>query len=218
VTSAQIHVILYDMNAEPRTRYHSPLRDRQKNQTRDLILDAAERMLSRANMREVTIADVARAAEVTERTVYRHFPTRENLLAACWRRALRTFLRGQTAEVETLDQMLDLTREAFKIFDAHEGVVRALIESPDGREVRKEPGRRRFEALIRTFEKILPGHPAEDIKAIAAATHAIASTPAWCHLRDQCGLTGEQAGEVVVRAISQMVEAARMASKTAKKA
>jgi AcrR family transcriptional regulator len=203
-------------NGKP--RYNSPLRDRQKKQTRDLILDAAERMLSRANVREVTIADVARAAEVTERTVYRHFPTREDLLAACWRRALRTFLRGQTAEVETLEQMLDLTREAFKIFDRHEGVVRALIESPDGREVRKAPGQRRFEALMRTFENILPGHPADHIKAIAAATHAIASTPAWCHLRDQCGLDGAQAGDVVVLAISLMVEALKGRADAAKNA
>lgn len=207
------------MNSDDaRARYHSPLRDRQKKQTRDLILDAAERMLSRANVREVTIADVARAAQVTERTVYRHFPTREDLLAACWRRALRTFLRGQTAEVETLDQMLDLTREAFKIFDQHEGVVRALIESPDGREVRKEPGQRRFEALIRTFEKILPDHPAQDIRTLAAATHAIASTPAWCHLRDQCGLNGAQAGDVAVLAISLMVEAVKRRAEASKKA
>ena len=206
------------MNDAAKPRYHSPLRSRQKEQTRELILDAVGRILQGANVTQVTIADVARAAEITERTIYRHFPTREDLLEACWRRALRTALRGDTSEVETLDKMLALTREAFRIFDQHEGIVRALIESPEGREVRKRPGQQRLQALERAFGKILADVPGDLVKTVALATHAIASTPVWAHLRDQCGLDGEQAGDLVTLAIKLMVEGAKRRAKASVRA
>ncbi len=117
-----------DESAKP--RYHSPLRSRQKEQTRDLILNAVDAILRRANVAEVTFAGVAREADVTERTIYRHFPTREDLLNASWRRALRAFIRGQTQQVETLEQILELTRAAYENFDANDGIVRAIISAP----------------------------------------------------------------------------------------
>jgi len=86
-----------DDSAKP--RYHSPLRSRQKEQTRDLILNAVDAILRRAPVSEVTIAAVARQAEVTERTIYRHFPAREDLLNASWRRALRAFTGGQNTAI-----------------------------------------------------------------------------------------------------------------------
>src|SRR5476649_1650755 len=123
LTGTAFHVIIHDMNDDSRAKYHSPLRSRQKEQTRDLILNAVDAILRRAPVAEVTIAAVARQADITERTIYRHFATREDLLNASWRRALCAFIRGQTAQVETLDQILELTRAAYENFDANEGIV-----------------------------------------------------------------------------------------------
>ena len=57
-------------------------RDRQKAVTRDQILQAVGRRLESSPMDELSFADVAKDAGVGERTVYRHFPTREALLGA----------------------------------------------------------------------------------------------------------------------------------------
>ncbi len=57
-------------------------RDRQKALTRDQILQAVGRRLESSPMDDLSFADVARDAGVGERTVYRHFPTREALLGA----------------------------------------------------------------------------------------------------------------------------------------
>jgi AcrR family transcriptional regulator len=203
------------MNAESKPRYRSPLRDRQKEQTRDLILDAVDRILRQATVSQVTIADVAKAAEVTERTIYRHFATREDLLNAAWRRALRAFIRGQTNQVETLDEILELTRAAFKNFDANEGIVRAIIGSPEGVEVRRRPAEIRLDILKRAYGRLLAGVPEDQAQAVLLATHALSSASVWSHLRDYCGLDGERAGDISAKAIELMVEAAKARAKPA---
>ena len=71
------------MNDAP-PRYTSPLRDRQKAETRELILRAVGRRLEAGGVEELSFAEVAAEAKVGERTVYRHFPTKEALLGAFW--------------------------------------------------------------------------------------------------------------------------------------
>jgi AcrR family transcriptional regulator len=203
------------MNDEAKPRYHSPLRTRQKEQTRDLILNAVDAILRRAPVSEVTISGVAREADVTERTIYRHFATREDLLNASWRRALRAFIRGQTQQVETLEQILELTRAAYENFDANEGIVRAIISAPEGVEVRKRPAEIRLEMLQRAYAGLLAGLPEDQIKTVVLATHVLSSASTWSHLRDYCGLNGAEGGKIAADAIALIVEATKARAKIA---
>ena len=68
----------------PPTRYASSLRDRQKQATRDQIMHAVARKLESGPLEDLSFAEIAAEAEVGERTVYRHFPTKEALLGAFW--------------------------------------------------------------------------------------------------------------------------------------
>jgi AcrR family transcriptional regulator len=210
MTRNYIHVIIGDMNDQPSPRYHSPLRDRQKQQTRDLILDAVAAILQRAELDDVTMSEVARTAEITERTVYRHFATREELLTAFWRRALRGFIRGQTGDLVSLDELFDLTRSTFRRFEENEGVIRAIAGSPEGREIRKKPNEQRLETLSKLFAGLLPQLPPEQVRMIAVAAHALASASVWSHMRDFCGVQGEEAADAVTFAIGLMTEAAAL--------
>lgn len=54
-------------------------RDRKKLQTRDAIAKAAMRLFLARGFDAVTIADVAREADVAVQTVFNHFPTKEDL-------------------------------------------------------------------------------------------------------------------------------------------
>jgi AcrR family transcriptional regulator len=196
------------MNDQSSPRYHSPLRDRQKQQTRDLILDAVAAILRRAELEDVTMSEVARTAEITERTVYRHFATREELLTAFWRRTLRAFIRGQTGDLTSLDELFDLTRTTFRRFEENEGVIRAIAGSPEGREIRKKPNEHRLDTLAKLFAGLLPQLPPAESRMIALAAHALASASVWSHLRDFCGVHGEDAADTVTFAIGLMTEAA----------
>jgi AcrR family transcriptional regulator len=55
------------------------LRERKKLQTRQLIADTARRLFAERGFEAVTVADVARAADVSEATVFNYFPTKEDL-------------------------------------------------------------------------------------------------------------------------------------------
>jgi AcrR family transcriptional regulator len=56
------------------------LRERKKRQTREAITRAAWKLFARRGFDAVTVADIARAAKVSEKTVFNYFPTKEDLV------------------------------------------------------------------------------------------------------------------------------------------
>jgi AcrR family transcriptional regulator len=56
------------------------LRERKKQQTRELIAEAARRLFADRGFDAVTVAQVAQAANVSEVTVFNYFPTKEDLV------------------------------------------------------------------------------------------------------------------------------------------
>jgi AcrR family transcriptional regulator len=61
-------------------------RDRRREETRDRLLDAGTRLFAERGYEAVTAAEIADAAGVTERTFFRHFPTKADLVLTNWRR------------------------------------------------------------------------------------------------------------------------------------
>jgi AcrR family transcriptional regulator len=56
------------------------LRERKKHHTQQLILDTATRLFAERGFDGVTVAEIARAAELSEMTVFNYFPTKEDLV------------------------------------------------------------------------------------------------------------------------------------------
>lgn len=82
------------------------LRERHKQQTRELIFEAASRLFGDRGFDAVTVTEVARAAEVSEMTVFNHFPTKEDLFFAkmqFFEERLLDAVRERAAGVSVLD-------------------------------------------------------------------------------------------------------------------
>jgi AcrR family transcriptional regulator len=71
----------------------SGLRERKKQQTRELIAETARRLFSERGFERVSVAEIARAADVAEKTVFNYFPTKEDLV----------YWRLESFEAELLD-------------------------------------------------------------------------------------------------------------------
>jgi AcrR family transcriptional regulator len=56
------------------------LRERKKQQTRQLLADTARRLFAKGGFENVSVAEIARAADVSEATVFNYFPTKEDLV------------------------------------------------------------------------------------------------------------------------------------------
>ena len=55
------------------------LRERKKQKTREEIFEAARELFGKRGFESVTVAEVARAADVSQVTVFNYFPTKEDL-------------------------------------------------------------------------------------------------------------------------------------------
>ncbi|MGX1223343.1 helix-turn-helix domain-containing protein [Streptomyces ambofaciens] len=62
------------------TGQHSTLREQRRAETQRMIQAVAVRLFTERGYDAVTVADVAEAASVSPMTVYRHFPTKEDLV------------------------------------------------------------------------------------------------------------------------------------------
>jgi AcrR family transcriptional regulator len=97
------------------------LRERKKRQMRQLISDTATMMFLERGFENVRVAEVAAACQVSEKTVYNYFPTKESLLLdreEPMAEAIRRALGPGGAPVSPIDAALVLiTDEVTQLYD-----------------------------------------------------------------------------------------------------
>jgi len=186
------------------------LRTRQKTATRELILDTAVDLFHRGAEEPCSHESVAERAGMSARTVYRHFPTRADLLLALWERHReQTDTRFPTHE----EELLPLVRAQFRHFEEHAPLVRAALASPASTEVLAhgwEQGHAAFQAAL---SGITPDLSAEQARWLVAVCQSIYSAPFWQMLRTRGRLSGEEAERAAAWAMEAVLAAARSAAK-----
>ena len=90
------------------------LRERKKRETRDAIATAAMRLFSQRGFDAVTVEEIARAADVSKKTVFNYFPAKEDLVFRAGeerRAALVAAIRARPPGVSLVEPFRALTAE-----------------------------------------------------------------------------------------------------------
>lgn len=188
--------------------YSSPLRERQAEQTREIILQALAEQLAEGGLADFNIPAVARRADVSVRTIYRYFPTRDALLAAVgdW---IELRLIGVALPV-TADEIADSAEQAFASFEEHAQLMLAQIESELGRAVRGPGRKRRIEAYSSALRDTTAHLDPAAARAATAIVSYLAGSLAWKTLREEFEISGRESGVAVAWAIRTLIADLRL--------
>jgi AcrR family transcriptional regulator len=179
------------------------LREQHALATRERILGAVADLLEDGNTEELTVPAVADASGVSLRTVYRYYPTREELLEAAGRWIGDELLKHPYPR--TLDEVADLYQGGTQDFDERPGLVRALAFSRLGQDVRGYRRRERLEAIGRSLRSELDELSEAELQQAEAVLGYLHNMLAYTTLREENGLSGAEIGEAIGWAIRTLV-------------
>jgi AcrR family transcriptional regulator len=198
------------MSSRGARQYRSPLRGAQQQQTRERILEAAISRIAEDGLAELTVPIVAEQAGVSLRTVYRHFPTKEDLIDQVGE--FRDAQFGVSGPPASIDELIENTPALFEGFAARDDLVRAADASAAGRHVHDRARRRRAKALSAIFEEATQDLTPAEARRLVAAVQVLWSTRAWLTMHDNWGMDGREAGFAAQWAITTLCDAARRLS------
>jgi AcrR family transcriptional regulator len=178
-----------------------PLRERQKAQTRELIVGALLSALAEGELEKATHEALARRVGVSRQTVYRHFPDRQALMAALWEHLNPRFTaRGLPTNEADLTELLG---PMFEAFDRDADIITFAQSTPQGRAMRLAVKDRRSAAFRQATAEATQGLNERDAVLAAAVIQLLHGGQAWIEMRQQWGLTGPE----MARACGWAIEA-----------
>jgi len=200
--------------------YHSPMRERQARQTRQLLLAAAADELVANGLADTTISAIAERAQVSQRTVYRHFPDRQTLLDAltewvdCEVAARVEPILPASADV-SLDELLASGRVLFAAMEDVGRPAEAMVLTALAGRLLSEGHRERTRATERMVADGLPAVDPSTRRQVFAVVRLLFGSHTWYTLTRELGLTAEQAGEAVSRTARALLADVRGTGETA---
>ena len=187
----------------PRRSYHSPARQKAAAATRDRIIDAGTRLVrgfTTWDWDELTFRAVAERAEVSERTVYRHFPTERHLHDAIMGR-----LEGEAGiayEDVELDNFAEVTARLFASLGRF--AIKDSIGAPHGAAFVGAEAKR-HDALDRAV--VAPHLPDAQRRALAGLLDVLWSPPTYERLVGAWNLENTEAVDAIQWLITKVIAA-----------
>jgi AcrR family transcriptional regulator len=178
------------------------LRERKKQQTRETIERVALKLFAERGFDETTVADIAEAADVSARTIFSYFDSKEAILFC-----------EESSSFERLKEMLEQRPPGMTTADAMREFLSSVGPHDEAALLRKKvlmanPAlgvrmRARFESLLQESIAKDLGGGADDIRSrlIAASINAAFTT-----MREQLEAGDEPNHEQVMRTLDEVLE------------
>lgn len=158
----------------------------------------------REGFEEVSFKALAREAQVTEITVYRHFKDRQELLRSFW--SWMDARIGQRGIPQSEEALLNDITPVFMGFDEQEQLMRAALLTPEGRAMRMSVQAEREAGFRRALAGATAALTPKERQQVLAVIQLLYSGYAWLSMRDHWGLDGKEAGEASTWAIRTLLE------------
>jgi AcrR family transcriptional regulator len=166
------------------------LRERKKQKTRDTIIRVALELFAERGYEQTTIAEIAEAAEVSPRTIFAYFPSKEDIVFCDFpaiQERLAQALRERPEGATALDALRDFIAASMSP-DRNELVRKRILASD-------ETLRRNKRARFAPFEQLMVEALAEDLDAgpgdIRPQMVAAALTAAFSAVHDDPAVSRE---------------------------
>ncbi|GBQ25718.1 TetR family transcriptional regulator [Gluconacetobacter sacchari DSM 12717] len=191
------------------------LRDEYAAQTRQRIIEAFIALLEESEDSSISTSVLAKKASVSLRTVYRHFPSRDNLLAATadW---LNTEVFG-LASHDDMDDVVKGFQAAVGKFDSRPDLARVLALTRVGRSMRSTF---RDELAVRRRGLLWSNAPdisASDRLRAEAVLACLDNVLSWLTLREEFGMDGHDIGATIGWAMELVLDETRRSHQTGQK-
>jgi AcrR family transcriptional regulator len=183
------------------------LADRQSDLTRQLILQAALERLEHASLGELTVRAVAKHANISERTVFRYFATRDE------------FLDGVADEVRakldlpsaprSVEEVLAAPRALYTRFEAMRELTKAALHTDLFDRMRQTQAQERWKAVRKVIDALAPKKSERERKIAAANIRYYLAASTWFYYRFYFCFSLEDSIACAETAIRQAIDGLR---------
>lgn len=170
------------------------------------ILNALVDVISTDGITEFSVQAVADRANVSHRTIYRHFPSREALLEG-----ITDYLEdpmrseGLPGIPNSLDECVETIEGVFSFFESNAAMIEAMVVVRLAVGVEPSRGLERTKGFIDIVRNDAPHLSPEEVERYAMGLRAIASSQHWYVLTRRLGLSTEQASKVAADTLRALI-------------
>ncbi len=176
--------------------YGSPLRVQQAEETGERILDATVRVMARG-LTSISIPAIAREAGVSVPTIYRHFATKRDLIAAVYPHLVRRAGLNQVAPPRSMDELREGMRAHFDRLESLDDLARAAMASPGSDEARRISMPDRLAMFRQLADSIVPKLSEVNRERITRLLVVLTASSALRTWRDHLGSSVDEAADDV---------------------
>jgi AcrR family transcriptional regulator len=160
---------------------NATLADRRSDMTLRLILDAAVELLEEGGVRELTMRAAAKRANISERTVFRYYATRDEFLDAVAEDARARM--NLPAPPRTMAELHEAPRVLYAALEAAQKLVIAGLHSELHDRIREAAARTRWKAVRKLIDDYAPARDARERKIVAANVCFYLGATTWHYYR-----------------------------------
>jgi AcrR family transcriptional regulator len=189
------------------------LRQRHSELTRELILRTVAEILADGDTADLAVPEVARRSGVSLRTVYRYFPTRDELIAAAGEWIGVNVVGGRIPTA--LAEVPQVYAENAARWDDHPRLVETMATSRGANSLRSVRRQQRLATLQEALQEVTDGLPEPEARRAFAVFAYLDNMLAWLTMRDEAGLDGAETGAAVAWAMQVLIDDLRRRQRAA---